>query len=270
MVNRDTKLCISIAEKTSNFGASMHNAAYEALGLNYLYLPIKTTDTKGSVAGMRALGIAGMSVSIPHKQDIMPLLDNIDDTARTIGAVNTVVNIDGVLTGYNYDWVGAVKALEEVTKLADKKVVILGAGGAARAIVYGLLQAGAVVTILNRTAKKGQQLASEFGCTYGGEFEQIRELSCDVLVNATSVGSQTNDIPLHPEDIPENVVLMDIVILPVETNLIKAAKARGCKTIPGYRMLIHQALRQFAAYTGQEAPFAAMEKALLAEVARQS
>ncbi len=263
MVDRETKLCISIATKASNFGASMHNAGYASLDLNYVYLPVATTDTHGAVVAMRALNIRGMSVSVPHKQTIMPMLDEVDEIAREIGAVNTVINEDGRLVGRNYDWIGVVKALEEVTTIKGKTVALLGAGGAARAIVYGLRKAGALVDVYNRDQSRGRQLVEALGGNFKGALTDARSLQCDVLINATSVGSQTKEMPLPPECIPEQCIVMDIVPLPVQTEFIKAAKSKGCTTVAGVRMLVHQASRQFEDYTGSKASIEVMEKALM-------
>ncbi|WP_437886395.1 shikimate dehydrogenase family protein [Sorangium sp. So ce307] len=144
-------------------GAAMHLAGYRALGLDFTYIPFAVTDVEGATRGMRALGIRGLGVSMPYKQAVIPLLDEIDPVAARIGAVNTIVNDEGRLRGYNTDWIGAVRALEEVTQLGGARVLLLGAGGAARAVAFGLAERGAAITIANRDLEKARQLAAAVG-----------------------------------------------------------------------------------------------------------
>lgn len=267
-ITKETRLITSLAAKQNSLGPAMHNAGFEAMGLNFIFLPITTNDVKAGIAGVRGLNLPGTTVSMPHKQTVMQYLDRVDSVAKTIGAVNTIANREGVLTGYNSDWVGATNALKEATSLDGKRVVLLGAGGAARAIVYGLRQNGASVTILNRDAGKGRQLARDFDASFGGTLEDLGGFAdYDVLVNATSVGFGTEESPVAADAIKRGIVVLDAVFVPTMTTLLKSAQARGCTVVPGYRMLIHQALFQFELFTGQKPPFAVMEKALLAAVA---
>jgi shikimate dehydrogenase len=266
-------VCGSISARPSPLGVAMHNAAYRALGLPYTYVAFGVEDTEKAVLAARYLGFRGLGVSMPHKIAIMPFLDAIDETAGSIGAVNTVVNDDGRLTGYNTDWTGAIRALEEKVDLAGKRAVVIGSGGAARAIVYGLVRSKSRVAIYNKTASKGKALARDFGAIFGGTLDELGELGTpsayDVLVNATSVGFHAPDATVVPPDVllPGKVVL-DVVFIPPETRLLKDAAARGCEAVAGTRMLIHQARSQFELYTGQQAPFAVMEKALLERIGR--
>jgi shikimate dehydrogenase len=267
-ITKETRLITSLAAKQNSIGPAMHNAGYQALGLNFIFLPVTTTDIKGGIAAVRGLNLPGTTVSMPHKQAVMQHIDRVDDVARTIGAVNTIGNRDGVLTGYNSDWIGAMNALKEATSLQGKRAVVLGAGGASRAIVYGLKQNGATVTILNRDAAKARKLAQDFGATAGGTLADLGRLDdYDVLVNATSIGFGTTETPVPGDAIKRGVVVLDAVFVPTTTTFLKSAQERGCKTVPGYRMLIHQALFQFELFTGQKPPFEVMEKALLAAVA---
>ena len=267
-ITKETRLITSLAAKQNSLGPAMHNAGFQALGLNFVFLPVTTNDIRGGIAGVRGLNLPGTTVSMPHKQAVMEYLDAVDDVARAIGAVNTIANRDGVLTGYNSDWVGAMEALKEATTLDAKRVMLLGAGGAARAIVYGLKRNNASVTILNRDAAKGRQLAKEFGASFGGTLEDLGSFSdYDVLVNATSIGFGTEESPVIAESIKSGIVVLDAVFVPPCTTFLKAAQDRGCKVVPGYRMLIHQALFQFELFTGKKPPFEVMEKALLAAVA---
>lgn len=263
-ITKDTKVVVSLANKQSSLGAAMHNAGYEVLGTNFVYIPITTDDCKNAIAGIRGLGIRGASVSIPHKQEVIRYLDKIDPVAKTIGAVNTVANDNGVLTGYNSDWIGAVAALKEVTNLNDKKAIVIGAGGAARAIVYGLTKNKAKVTVYNRTVDKGKELADSFRVSFGGDLKDVRKASdYDIVINTTSVGFGSDESLVDEEFFRPNTVAMDVVFVPAETEFLKKAKTAGCKIVPGYRMLIHQALFQMELFTGKKAPFDVMEKALL-------
>lgn len=263
-VDNRTTICGLITSKPTNLSAAMHNAGYAHLGLNFAYIPFAVNDCGRAIAGMRALNIRGLSVSIPHKQEVMAHLDSIDPVAVKIGAVNTVVNDNGFLKGYNSDWLGATEALKEVCTLNNKKVVVFGAGGAARAIVYGLKQYDCAVTILNRTVEKARLLADEFGMAYGDSMAAVRD-DYDIFINATSVGS-ADECPIDPEALRTGKIVMDIVTVPMETALLRCAKAKGCTAVPGWRMLLHQALPQFELFTGQKAPLKVMDEALLAAI----
>jgi shikimate dehydrogenase len=269
LIGEKTRLCGSIASRPSRLGPIMHNAAYRALDLDFVYMAFGVVDLKMAIEGARGLGIRGLGVSMPFKQEVIQYLDQIDGTAEAIGAVNTICNENGKLLGYNSDWIGAIRALEEKTQIKGRRVVLVGAGGVGRAIVYGVKKKGGNIAIFDRTAEKARQLATEFRIELGGSINDVkREKDYDILINATSVGSSPNiEENIFPSDalIPRKVV-MDVVFDPPETTLIKAAKDAGCVAIPGYRMLIHQALFQFELYTGQKAPFEIMEKALLAAI----
>ena len=173
----------------------MHNSAYQYLGLNFVFIPLVVTDCKNAVAGIRALNFRGTAVSIPHKEEVMRYLNNIDTKAKSIGAVNTISNDNGILTGYNSDWIGAVEALKEVTVLENKKVILIGAGGAARAIAYGLSVSKANVIIFNRSPEKAKKLAQTFKLEVGGNLNSVKNIKdYDILINATSVGSAVGQL----------------------------------------------------------------------------
>jgi shikimate dehydrogenase len=263
-------LCGSLSLHPVGLGAAMHTAAYRALGLPWVYVPFRVTDLEGALRGARALGIRGLGVSMPFKLHVIPLLDALEPLAARIGAVNTIVHDDGVLTGHNTDAAGAVAALREaLPELEGRRVLVLGAGGAARAIVHGLRDAGADVELTNRTEERAVELAALTGARHVPWLRAIRDLEHDALVNATSVGMREVDpgCPLPPSSLREGLVVMDIVYKPLETALVRAARERGCAVVRGERMLLHQAARQFALYVGCEAPLAAMEEALFASVA---
>lgn len=265
-IDNETKIVSSIAIKQSKLGAAMHNSAYQYFGLNFIYIPLTVSDCKCAVAGIRALNFRGSAVSMPHKQEVMKYLDKIDPIAKKIGAVNTVSNDNGILMGYNSDWIGAMDALKKVCNLQNKIVVLIGAGGAARAIAYGLKENGAKAIIFNRTPEKAEILANEFDLEFGGSIEEIQKLEdYDILINATSTGFYPNvDESIVDESaLKKNKIVMDVVFNPLETPLLKFAKNKNCKVVPGYRMLIYQALFQFELFTGKKVPFKIMEKALI-------
>jgi len=168
----------------------MHNAAYAALGIDaaYLAFDVPPDSLEQAIAGARALGVRQLSVSLPHKLAVMEHLDRVDDVARTIGAVNTVTRVGDALVGTNTDWIGAVRAIERERELAGARAVVLGAGGAARAIVYGLLERGARVTVLNRTVSKARELADSLGAQAAAGLADLIDLDHDVLVNASTAG----------------------------------------------------------------------------------
>lgn len=264
-------LCGSIMGEPFSLGVKIHNAAYQALGLDYTFVCFGVENPELAVQAIRTLGIRGMNVSMPYKQAVIPFLDEVDETARRIGAVNTINNVDGRLTGYNTDCIGAIRALQEKTSLGGKKLALLGAGGAARAIALGVRQAGAQVTIFNRSADKGQALAAEFDLAFGGSLDDFHAEDFEILLNSTSAGFRAPDINPAEGKLAAHLLVMDVAFIPVETKLIRDAQALGCRTINGTRMLVHQACGQIELYTGcEQAPYAVMEAALLAEIQRMS
>ncbi|MDA8165373.1 MAG: shikimate dehydrogenase [Desulfobacteraceae bacterium] len=244
---------------------AMHNAAFAALGLNKAYLPFEVEDVAGALTGLRALGIRGASVTIPHKQTVLPYLDEIDPVAAKIRAVNTLVVSGGKLRGLNTDWLGANRALAEKLRLGGSRVLLLGAGGSARAIGFGLLEAGAEIVIASRTPEKGQALARALGCPWL-PLAEAGDHRADALVNATSVGMDplAETMPVRKEALARFGVVMDIVYAPLATKLLQEAAAAGCQTIDGLSMLLYQGAAQFELWTGQTAPLAVMREALLA------
>jgi len=264
MVDNQTIIVGSIASKRSRLGPLINNAAYQSLGLNYLYVSFAVTEDglKSAVAGMVALGFRGFAVSMPHKEAVIELLDRVDPVAACIGAVNTVQREGDLLVGYNSDWIGAVTALQEVCALKRRRVLLLGAGGAARAIAYGLSQHGCDVMICNRSASKAVDLARDFGGA-GSALEDAANFDYDILINATSVGFGTQECIVEPSMIREGAVVMDIVFDRPATPLLQLAASKGCVIVPGYKMLLHQAVFSFELFTGCKAPIAVMEQALL-------
>jgi len=263
-------LCGSFSRLASPLGRSMHEAGYRALGLAFAYVPFEVRDLPGALVGLRALGIRGVGVSQPFKQEVIPLLDALEPVAERIGAVNTIVNDDGRLTGHNTDWIGATRALEEVRPLAGTRVLLVGAGGAARAIAFGLRERGARTTVANRDAAKAERLAVEVGAQ-SVPFDSVRRAGeYDVVINATSLGQSDvgAESPIPEDALARGQVVMDIVYKPPQTRLVEAADRRGCVAVRGVRMLLHQAVAQFELYTGRSPPLSAMEEALRVAMSR--
>lgn len=271
-INSKTKLCCVIGNPVEHsVSPILHNAAYEALGLNFVYVPFHVEDIKSAINGIKALGITGISVTIPHKLAIMEYLDEIDPIAQNIGAVNTVLNDNGKLIGSNTDYIGAIHALEEKTSITGKKVAVIGAGGAARAIVFGLKEKNCDITIFNRKKDMAEKLAHDSTSIYKG-FEALHTInSFDILINATPVGMspKTGETVIPKEYLSKNMIVFDIVYNPKETQLIQEAITIGCTIVYGYKMLLYQAIDQFELFTKQRAPIDVMEQALISELERK-
>ena len=242
---------------------AMHNAAFATLGLDARYLAFDVAEDRleAAIAGARALGIRQLAVSIPHKVSVMQHLDEIDETARAIGAVNTVTRRGDQLVGDNTDWRGAMRALEREGNLSGAEAVVLGAGGTARAVTYGLLHQGARVHVLNRTEAKAESLASQLGAQSAGSLDQLTSTPHDILVNTTSVGLQTDESPVPASALRKDSIVMDAVYAPPQTRLLRDAQARGAKTVEGKWMLVYQAAEQLRLWTNQEAPIEVMADA---------
>lgn len=275
-IDATTLLCATLGlPNRASRSPIMHNAGLGHLGIPYVFLAFEPVekDLEDVFRGMRALGIRFFSITKPYKQTAMPFLDAIDPVARTIGAVNTVVNDGGKLTGYNSDWIGAADAIEEAAPLAGKRVLLVGTGGAGRAAAYGCRERGARVHVYNRTGERAVDLAREFGLDGAGGLEDLaREKDWDVIVNTTSVGmagaGAESGSPVSADLLARSAggrpgVILDAVIFPKETVLLRAAKAAGHICVPGARMTLLQALFQFRLYTGCEPPRDIMWKALL-------
>ncbi len=265
IINGNTKLIGFIGKtyKTSKMYA-LYNAAFTELQLNYVYIPLVVTNISEAVSGIRGLGLHAVGVTIPYKIDIIPFLDEIEEEAKQIGAINFVLNDNKKLIGGNTDGLGGLKALQEETNLSQKKVVLLGAGGAARALAFAIQDAGAQIVILNRSNGQAEELANKVGCQYGSLSQLPQVLTkADIIIQATNVGMYSDSDSLIPKElIPHNVIVMDIVTKPRETKLIRDAKAKECKIIYGERMLFWQAVLKFSKFTGEEPPTAIMENVL--------
>ena len=242
---------------------AMHNAAFAKLGLDAVYLAfdVPPAALDGALAGARALGFRQLAISIPHKRAAVSRLDEVDEVARRIGAVNTATLRQGRWVGSNTDWIGAVRALEREGPLRDRRAVVLGAGGAARAVVFGLRERGAHVVVLNRTPERARELADELGADGAGPLEALERTPHDLLVNTTSVGLRSDASPVPARAIAEGALVMDAVYEPERTRLLRDAVLRGARVVPGKWMLVHQAAEQLRLWTGLDAPLEAMAEA---------
>jgi len=273
MIDGQTKLFGIIGKPvTHSMSPAMHNGAFAHLGINGVYVPMEPGNLEQGFYGLQALGFIGVSVTVPFKVEIMAYLDRIDPVAQKIGAVNTL-HFDRshpekvICTGYNTDWMGSNQALADEMTLQGSRVLVLGAGGAARAVGFGLIEAGAEVIITNRTVSKGEDLANQLGCAFL-PVEELATLEADALVNTTSVGMHPNEhgIPIQENLLEKFAVVMDIVYAPLQTRLLREAAARGCRTVDGLKMLQYQGAAQFTLWTDVPAPNATMREALLGEL----
>ncbi len=259
-----TRLCGIILHPAGHTRSpAMHNAAFRAAGIDaaYLAFDVSPADLAGAITGIRALGLAQVAVSLPHKIEVMQYLDVIDETARAIGAVNTVTRKADQLVGTNTDCLGAIRAIERETSIEGRRAVVLGAGGTARAVVYGLVSSGAHVSVLNRTASRAAELAQALGASEVGAPGDLADIEHDILVNTTSVGLREDRSPVAASALRAGSVVLDAVYDPRETRLLADAKARGATPIGGKWMLIQQAAAQFETWTGEPAPIDEMERA---------
>ncbi len=256
----------------------MQTEAFKEAGIDAVYVPfeVEPENLEEAVKGLRALSVKGFNVTVPHKEKVTEYLDFLSQEAELLGAVNTVKNEDGELTGYNTDAEGFLRSLlEEGVELEDKKAVMFGAGGAARAVGYALLKGGVkFLNIVNRSFPKAKAVAELLGrlgnvLVYPLKEGTVETLlkDADIIVNTTSLGMKESDPPLFDySKIPEGITVVDIIYNPPETPLLKAAKEKGCKTINGLGMLIHQGAVAFEIWTGEKAPVETMRRILEREL----
>ncbi len=283
VVSGSTKVCGVIGDPIEHtLSPIMHNAAFEALQLNYVFLAFKVeaAEVEKAIGGVRALNIHGLNVTMPHKNAVIKFLDETDPTSRAIASANTVLNKDGKLLGFNTDGVGALNALEQNgVKPRGKKILLFGAGGAAKAIAYALTQEADEVTILNRTPKQAEEFAIFLHQKFGkkiksGDLSRVsiktNVADADVLINATSIGMKPNvdQTLVEQEWLKPDLALMDIVYNPIETKLARAAKEVGAKVVSGVEMLIYQGAASFEIWTACNAPIEVMRKAVLSHLLR--
>jgi shikimate dehydrogenase len=279
-IDAATRLCAVIGNPVGHsLSPKMHNAAFDALGLNYVYLAFQVTDVAACLQGMRALpSFRGMSVTIPHKAAVIPYLDAIDPLAQHIGSVNTITNEDGRLVGSSTDGPGTLRAFAEAgIELNGKRIVFLGAGGAVRAVAFAIATDAAPtsIAILGRNIARVGDLATEIAAKTGANVSAMNIATdlhhalaeCDVLIQGTPVG-------MYPERLGESsvpatalrpdMIVFDMVYRPLKTRLIEDAEAAGCAVVLGLEMLVNQAVLQFERWTGHAAPVKVMRDALRA------
>ena len=277
IVSGKTRLCGLIGDPVEHsMSPVMHNAAFSETGVDFLYVPfrVKKEELGKAIEGMRSLNMRGLNVTIPHKVEVIRFLDKLDPLAEKIGAVNTIVNDDGVLTGYNTDASGFLQTLlEKGIEPKGENVVLLGAGGAARAISFVLADRGAHLVILNRREEFdwARELAGRISELFDREVAAL-ELNrgnlagvlgkADIMVNATSVGMSpdTDGTPVDAPLLRKDLVVVDIVYNPIKTRLLREAEAAGARTIGGLDMLVWQGALAFEKWTGQKAPAGLMKQ----------
>lgn len=251
-LNKDTRLCISLAGRPSNIGTRFHNYLYDQLGLDFIYKAFTTTDIVAAIGGVRALGIRGCSVSMPYKQDVIPLVDEVEASARAIHSVNTIVNNDGHLTASNTDYIAVQRLIRQHGLDPDDAVLIRGSGGMASAVAAAFQGNGfhtGIVVARNR--ETGRALADRLGYDYAPE---VGDLLAPIIVNVTPIGMaggpEETEVAFDEETIAKAYCVFDVVALPSETPLITAARAAGVKVITGAEVIALQAAEQFERYTG--------------------
>lgn len=273
-IDATTKVCAVIGNPVEHsLSPAIHNAAFEALGLNYVYVAFRVEDVAGAAAGLRAFGnFMGLSVTIPHKISIMRHLDEIDEVTRHIGSVNTVVKDNEVLRGTSSDGPGALKALaDRGVDIADRQILVLGSGGAARAITFTLATAdrAPAMTVLGVIPGELEKLVSDLqnktaarvaGAMLDDSTLQTHVPGADIVIHCTPVGMHPNTeealVPKHL--LHAGQVVFDIVYNPRKTRLLKDAEAAGCTIVPGLEMFVNQAVVQFELWTGRKAPLEIM------------
>jgi len=260
----------------------MHNTAFAKMGVDYIYLAfrVKKEGLGKAIEGMRALNIRGLNVTIPHKVAVIPYMDKLDPLAEKIGAVNTIVNEDGTLTGYNTDATGFLQALpERGINPEEKNIVVMGAGGASRAISFALTERGAHLVILNREPglDRAKELAHQISRAFNKEVRALKldeaNLAtaldkADILVNATSVGMypDIDKTPVPAQLLKPGLVVYDIVYNPLKTRLLREAEAAGAETISGIDMLVWQGALAVEKWTGLKEPVELMREAAIKEL----
>jgi len=276
-ITASTRLCGIIGDPVEHsVSPAMHNAAFSHLNLNYVYLPfhVSKENLPGAIAGIRSLNFKGVNITVPHKSAVIPYLDEIDTLAEGIGAVNTIVNENRILRGYNTDAPGFLHMLLlEGIDPSQKKIAILGAGGAAKAIAFILADKGSRLTILNRHLERAEKLAGAILHTFRKDVV-ARELNeknlrvtledSEILINTTSVGMfpHSTEILVPPDMLRSGLTVIDIIYNPPKTRLLVEAEKRGLKTINGVDMLVAQGAIAFNLWTGKEAPLLEMKSAV--------
>lgn len=255
-LNKDTRVCISLAARPSNIGTRFHNYLYDLLGLDFIYKAFTTTDIGAAIGGVRALGIRGCSVSMPFKEDVLALVDEIEPSAQSIRSINTIVNDvsvpGGRLTASNTDYLAVQQLIGEYGLDPDGAVLIRGSGGMAKAVGVAFADAGfRTGFVVARNPQSGKALADRLGFEY---LREVGSVTAPVIVNVTPIGmaggEEEHDIAFGEATIAAAKTVFDVVALPSETPLIAAARAAGVQVITGAQVIALQAAEQFERYTG--------------------
>jgi len=230
---------------------AMHRAAYRALDLDAAYTAydVPPDELASAMARFRSQGLRQLAISIPHKETMMNLVDEVEPVGRAIGAINTATLVGDRYIGTNTDWLGAIRALEREGSVEGQRAVVLGAGGTARALVYGLLERGCEVFVLNRTLERAEALVAELGATSAGGLTELADLVPGIVVNTTNVGLNEMISPVASDALPSDGVVLDAVYSPSRTQLLIDAEARGCRIVGGKWMLVYQAVEQLRRWT---------------------
>ncbi len=284
MIN-SKKICLLGDPVEHSLSPVMHNAAFSKLGLDFVYEAWRVEEEELGVVikEIKTSQIKGANITIPHKVKVMKFLDEIDDMALKIGAVNTIVNDNGKLKGFNTDALGFSKAMEEQgVKLKDKKIVLFGAGGVARAIAFQSVLEGGKLVIINRTLEKAEEIKNKIKFELKKEIEILalldkgklrgETMEADIIINATSLGMfpQVNGSVIPSNFLHPDLAVMDLVYSPIETKLLRESKEIGCKKIiNGIEMLVHQGALSFEIWTGRKAPIDLMRKVVLKELKKR-
>jgi shikimate dehydrogenase len=250
-LNKSTQLCISLAARPSNHGTRFHNRLYDELGLDFVYKAMTTDDIDAAIAGVRALGIRGCSVSMPWKEAVIALVDVMTPSASAIQSVNTIVNDGGTLSAYNTDYLAIEQLIASHELDRDQRVLLRGSGGMGRAVAFAFRDAGFSGTLVARNPLTGQGLAAELGWDWA---ETADGLTAPIIVNVTPIGmaggADAGSLAFTEEQVAAASVVFDVVALPVETPLVKAGRAAGKHVVTGGEVIALQAAAQFELYTG--------------------
>ncbi len=245
----------------------MHDAALKQLGVSEKYVAFCVQNIGGAMEGLRAMNIRGASVTIPFKVAVMEYLDDLGEDALDIGAVNTIVNHNGRLCGYNTDWLGLILTLKKAMTVKNKTFVIVGAGGTARAAAYGILREGGFPIIVNRTLKKAEILSEKMRCPFY-PLSEVGRIKADGLINTTPVGMypHRSKTPVAASVLRNYKYVMDVIYNPLQTRLLADAERQGCRIFPGVDMFVHQGAEQLKLWTGKEPPRALMKKVIMEQL----
>jgi shikimate dehydrogenase len=264
VIDRDTVMCMSLAARPGDHGNRFHNYLYAKLGLNYVYKSFSSSNVGDTIAGIRSLGIRGVGVSMPYKETVIPFLDHLDRSAQAIESVNTIVNDDGVLTGYNTDFIAVRLLLDQQAIPTDSHFALLGAGGMAKAMLAALRDAGFAdgLVVAPRNLQRGSHLAARYSIRAVNDLGSTRP---QLLLNATPVGMsggpEADQLAFASDVIAAADYVFDVVYMPRDTPLVREAERLGKRVVTGDAVMLHQALEQFVLYTGVRPTWAQVNEA---------